>query len=66
MEFLSEISAKEAASRTLKARHSFCELVPHMDTKKRAKDEDPARWLHRMRLAFRIAETALATYNELA
>jgi len=33
---------------------------------KRAKDEDPARWLHRMRFAFRIAEAALATYNELA
>ena len=33
---------------------------------KRAKDEDPERWLHRMRLAFRIAEAALATYNELA
>ncbi|GAF88211.1 unnamed protein product [marine sediment metagenome] len=33
---------------------------------KRAKDEDPARWLHRMRLAQMIAEAALATYNELA
>ncbi len=35
MEFLSEISAKEAASRPLKARHSIWELVPHMETWKR-------------------------------
>jgi hypothetical protein len=32
---------------------------------KRAKDEDPARWLHRMRFAQMIAEAALATYREL-
>jgi len=32
---------------------------------KRAEDEDPARWLHRMRLAQMIAEAALATYREL-
>ncbi len=66
MEFLSEINAKEVASRPLKARHSIWELVPHMENWKRAKDEDPARWLHRMRFAFRIAEATLATYNELA
>ena len=35
MEFLSEISAKEAASRPLKARHSIWELVLHMETWKR-------------------------------
>jgi uncharacterized damage-inducible protein DinB len=35
MEFLSEISAKEAASHLLKARHSIWELVPHMETWKR-------------------------------
>ncbi len=33
---------------------------------KRAKDEDPARWLHRMRFAQMIAEAALATNRELA
>jgi len=33
---------------------------------KRAKDEDPARWLHRMRFAQMIAEAALSTYEELA
>jgi hypothetical protein len=32
---------------------------------KRAKDEDPARWLHRMRFAHMIAEAALTTYKEL-
>ncbi len=33
---------------------------------KRAKDEDPARWLHRMRFTQMIAEAALSTYEELA
>jgi hypothetical protein len=32
---------------------------------KRAEDEDPARWLHRMRFAQMIAEAALTTYREL-
>jgi uncharacterized damage-inducible protein DinB len=35
MEFLSEISAMEAASHPLKARHSIWELGPHMETWKR-------------------------------
>lgn len=32
---------------------------------KRAKDEDPAAWLHRIRFAQGISETALRTYREL-
>jgi hypothetical protein len=33
---------------------------------KRAKFEDPARWLHRMRFAQMIAEAAFTTYRGLA
>lgn len=32
---------------------------------KRAKDEDPAAWLHRIRFAEGIVETAISTYGEL-
>jgi len=42
------------------------EAVGGIENWKRAKDEDAARWLHRMRFAQRIAETALMKYRELA
>jgi hypothetical protein len=41
------------------------EKVGGVEAWKRSIDEDPAAWLHRIRFAEGIVETAISTYREL-